>query len=482
MLTRHNTLRGGCQQRMKRRGRIVADKYRGSRIVVQDSESGHRVPEKHPSQIFNSNQPFTDIHLELFSNFQIYDYSILYSEMGMLGLFDYKYLNEPQIKGFDKYKYCCVDTSPLSKYVSHPFWNWIVQFYPTWLAPNVLTLTGFLFVMFAFLVVSYYDYYVATNSNILAENSGSIPNWVWLICSICTFIGHTLDGTDGKQARRIGVSGPTGELFDHGLDSWSTVPLTLTIFSLFGQGEFSVSPVRLLLILISVQAVFIVSHWEKYNTGILFLPWNYDLRACSFYLFAFFKGYEYFKFYVFGAITIALCFEFGFYVCCYASFVVSARNIYLCYLVDRTGKQDNFYEICLPLYPSLILFSISMLWALYSPGKIAERDPRFYLYTMGTVFSNIACRLIIAQMCNTRAETFNLCLAIYSVIAVSSLSAIHDEGSNWNARIILISSRSSGQSLGYFPITPASSSSISNNNRDPPIADYDIEKRSKFEA
>ncbi|KAM3721795.1 F-box/kelch-repeat protein [Dirofilaria immitis] len=60
--------------------------------------------------------------------------------------------------------------------------------------------------------------------------------------------------------------------------------------------------------------------------------------------------------------------------------------------------------------------------------------------------------------------------------------AIHDEGSNWNARIILISSRSSGQSLGYFPITPASSSSISNNNRDPPIADYDIEKRSKFEA
>ena len=22
---------------------------------------------------------------------------------------------------------------------------------------------------------------------------------------------------------------------------------------------------------------FIVSHWEKYNTGILFLPWSYDL-------------------------------------------------------------------------------------------------------------------------------------------------------------------------------------------------------------
>ncbi|EFO27982.2 CDP-alcohol phosphatidyltransferase, variant [Loa loa] len=223
----------------------------------------------------------------------------------------------------------------------------------------------------------------------------------------------------------MGVSGPTGELFDHGLDSWSTVPLTLTIFSIFGQGEFSLSPVRLLLVLISVQAVFIVSHWEKYNTGILFLPWNCDLSQDGLtllYLFAFFKGNEYFKFYVFDGFTMAVCFELGFYVCCCISLVVSARNIYLSYFVDHTGKQDNFYEMCLPLYPSLILFSISVLWAMYSPGKIVERDPRLYLYTMGTVFSNIACRLIVAQMCNTRAEIFNLCLAIYSVVAITSLS------------------------------------------------------------
>ncbi|VDM91612.1 unnamed protein product [Litomosoides sigmodontis] len=338
--------------------------------------------------------------------------------MQLLELFNYKYLSERQLKGFDTYKYCSVDSSPLSNYVSHPFWNWIVQFYPTWLAPNVLTLTGFTFVMFAFLVVSYYDYYVAANSR-------SVPNWVWLLCSICTFLGHILDGTDGKQARRMGVSGPTGELFDHGLDSWSTVPLTLTVFSIFGQGEFSLPPVRLLLVLISVQAVFISSHWEKYNTGILFLPWNYDLSQYGlmlFYLFVFFKGDEYFKFYIFGDFTMALCFEFGFYVCCFISLMVSARNIYLSYFVDRTGKQDNIYEICLPLCPSLILFSISILWAVYSPGHIVERDPRLYLYAMGTVFSNIACKLIIAQMCSTRAEIFNFCLAVYSAVAMISLS------------------------------------------------------------
>ena len=66
-------------------------------------------------------------------------------------------------------------------------------------------------------------------------------------------------------------------LVDHGLDSWSTVPFTITIFSIFGRGEYSIDPVHLLGILITVQLVFIVTHWEKYNTGVLFLSWGYDV-------------------------------------------------------------------------------------------------------------------------------------------------------------------------------------------------------------
>lgn len=39
---------------------------------------------------------------------------------------------------------------------------------------------------------------------------------------------------------------------------------------------FSISAFRLLLILMMVQLVFYVTHWEKYNTGVLFLSWCYD--------------------------------------------------------------------------------------------------------------------------------------------------------------------------------------------------------------
>lgn len=43
------------------------------------------------------------------------------------------------------------------------------------------------------------------------------------------------DGIDGKQARRLGMSGPLGELFDHGLDSWTSFFIPVTLFSVFGK-------------------------------------------------------------------------------------------------------------------------------------------------------------------------------------------------------------------------------------------------------
>ena len=82
---------------------------------------------------------------------------------------------------------------------------------------------------------------------------------------------------DGKQARRTNSSTPLGELFDHGLDSWSCVYFVVTVYSIFGRGSSGVSVFVLYLLLWVVLFSFILSHWEKYNTGILFLPWGYDV-------------------------------------------------------------------------------------------------------------------------------------------------------------------------------------------------------------
>lgn len=85
------------------------------------------------------------------------------------------------------------------------------------------------------------------------------------------------DGIDGKQARRTKTSSPLGELFDHGLDSWATLFLPVGLYSIFGRGEHGVCVYRVYLVIIGIMFCFVVSHWEKYNTGILFLPWGYDI-------------------------------------------------------------------------------------------------------------------------------------------------------------------------------------------------------------
>ncbi|KAG9510460.1 ATP-binding cassette sub-family B member 7, mitochondrial, partial [Fragariocoptes setiger] len=180
-------------------------------------------------------------------------------------LIEYRYLTDDQLKRLDNYKYHSIDTSPLSKYVMHPFWNKVVELVPMTVAPNVLTIAGFAFTLFNVALLSYYDYYFYASSDTHPEYA-PVPNWVWLMCAINLFMAHTLDGIDGKQARRTKATGPLGELMDHGVDSWTACFIPLCVYSMFGRGDFSTNPIRILGLFWSVFLTFYLSHWEKYNT------------------------------------------------------------------------------------------------------------------------------------------------------------------------------------------------------------------------
>ncbi|CAG9131614.1 unnamed protein product [Plutella xylostella] len=198
-------------------------------------------------------------------------------------MFDYKYLTREHLEGFDNYKYMAIDTSPLSVYVMHPFWNKVVELVPRWVAPNVLTFAGFLLTVANFLLLSHYDYdYTAAsavNATAAVVNGGVrnvIPGWLWPVLAVFLFLAYTLDGIDGKQARRTQTSGPLGEMFDHGLDSYSVFFIPACLYSIFGKGDFSAPPIRMYYIIWNILVSFYFSHWEKYNTGVLYLPWGYD--------------------------------------------------------------------------------------------------------------------------------------------------------------------------------------------------------------
>lgn len=71
-------------------------------------------------------------------------------------------------------------------------------------------------------------------------------------------------------------SSPLGELFDHGIDSMAIWLIGVCVFSVFGQGYLSITMWEYYRIILVILIGFYMAHWEKYITGVLFLPWAYD--------------------------------------------------------------------------------------------------------------------------------------------------------------------------------------------------------------
>lgn len=98
-----------------------------------------------------------------------------------------------------------------------------------------------------------------------------------------------------------------GELFDHGVDSYSTVLIALYMFSLFGREDLP--PLQMHFLVWNICLNFYFSHFEKYNTGVMFLPWAYDytmwVRAIIFLLyFGNFKHHKVIQSYILYIIKI----------------------------------------------------------------------------------------------------------------------------------------------------------------------------------
>ena len=57
---------------------------------------------------------------------------------------------------------------------------------------------------------------------------------------------------------------------------------------------------------------------------------------------------------------------------------------------NKTGKLLGLWEAMRPVIPAISLFSMMIIWAVFSSCDILELYPRLVYLTTGTVFSNIA--------------------------------------------------------------------------------------------
>lgn len=168
------------------------------------------------------------------------------------------YVRQEQLPALRQYKYSGVDHSLTSKYVLKPFYtNVVIKLFPMSMAPNLITLTGFTFVVANFLTLLWYN----------PTLDQDCPPWVYYSWAVGLFLYQTFDAVDGTQARRTHQSGPLGELFDHGVDALNT-SLEVLLFAgsqNMGQSWYTVAT------LFSSLLTFYVQTWDEYHTKTLTL-------------------------------------------------------------------------------------------------------------------------------------------------------------------------------------------------------------------
>ncbi|KAL5969801.1 Ethanolaminephosphotransferase 1 [Taenia solium] len=285
----------------------------------------------------------------------------------------------------------------------------VVVYCPTWIAPNMLTIVGFGLTVLNFLMLTFYDWDF--------KSPCDTPRIIWLLSALLIFVAHTLDGIDGKQARRLGLSSPLGELMDHCCDAWTAAFYPPILFSLFADQVDS-------RVLFTCEWIiicgFLLAHWEKSITGVLYLPWSYDLGQMTtvlLFVTTFFASPS-----IWGhrlpiirmsvpELTpyVAHC---VFWLCAIPS---SVFNVVVACNEDRT-KVPTAEAVVRPFAGTVFVFLASWIWMTLSPTHIMEHSPRLFLLCGGTLAANITCRVILAEVTKTKPPMWCNLMGVYGLV------------------------------------------------------------------
>ena len=91
------------------------------------------------------------------------------------------YISKEYYDNLKNYKYKSSDASITYKYCMSPLCNFSVQKFPKWLAPNVITVTGFFLNVLYFSITSYYS----------KLKGGEIPPWACFFSAFC-YVTYTI--------------------------------------------------------------------------------------------------------------------------------------------------------------------------------------------------------------------------------------------------------------------------------------------------
>ena len=324
-----------------------------------------------------------------------------------------KYIEDEYVEKLINYKYKGGDDSIFCYYVINPFCNFIVEYFPKWLAPNLITISGWFLNFFNLLITTYYTG---------LKGGDYVPFWACITTAIFYTTYIILDYTDGKQARRLKASSPLGLLIDHGTDACTTFYIAIVAGSLSYYTEMY----QYLLYYLPVTFTFFMNTWEEYYKGELILPIVHGVSEGTVYIdiltilsaiygisfyrkkYLFLNKYE-LKYNDLNGIAVMI-----------GGFLFSIKSFFG---VLNTIKKD---KIKYALKDTLIyvLFSITLLCVCYlTDSVIVERYPKIIILTFGFQFAKMMGILQLSHILGSPYKIFTpvfliplFTLLIYSII------------------------------------------------------------------
>ena len=310
--------------------------------------------------------------------------------------FFFRYIEDQYFENLINYKYSGGDKSILYRFVINPFCSWLVNYLPNWLAPNVITVSGFFFNLFNLLLTSYYSG---------MKGGDEIPSWVCIVCAISYTTYIIFDYTDGKQARRLKASSPLGLLFDHGTDACTTFYATIVSGSIMYFNNIY----QYLLIYFPLSFTFFINTWEEYYVGELVLPEingvaEGTLLIDIIYFISAIYGSKFFlkEINLFNGIILKVNDLFG--ICtCFGGLIFCAKSVFG--VIKKVPKE----KLCRAFIDTLIyvLFFGSLLCVSFlSEGNCITEYPKFIILTFGFLFAKMLGKLQLAHILNSHYKVY----------------------------------------------------------------------------
>eukprot|EP00794_Sanderia_malayensis_P012172 gene12172-13428_t len=310
-------------------------------------------------------------------------------------------LCQGQLQRLKDHKYNAQGTSILEPFFQ-PYWRFVVELMPLWLAPNLITILGLFCNVASSLLLVYFS----------PRASDSIPAYPEIICLIGLFIYQTLDAIDGKQARRTGSCSPLGELFDHGCDAISTVAVSLAITCSLGLGNY---PNFLFYFFINNVFIYYLAHWQTYISGVLVFG-TVDVTEAQ----------------VFGMIIFLLSAIYGQSLWAYE--VPQLWNMSICQFVVLSSGMFSFYymlgtfskilaggvgknkssiagtSVLSPAVPIGIVLACVFYVFKHSHSNIFQEEPCIAILMYGIAIAKLSCKLVVATMTKHPVDMLDSCM------------------------------------------------------------------------